>query len=384
MSAPPAPDDRAPQAVRGARAADDAAVGAQQGRGIERLATGIPGFDHVTMGGLPRRRATVVAGQAGSAKTVFAAQFLVEGVRRGQPGRVRDAGGARGGPAGQPGARSGWDVAAWEASDDWRFVDASPLTREDGSPVPYSFSVLAAQIGHAVDETGADRVVLDSLNTVFGLSDSASTARQRLRSLVAQLRASGLTVVMTVETASDPAGSLSRTASRSSSPTTWCCCATCARARAAGARSRCSRCAARRTTAATTPSRSCPARASWCCPSRARACRPGGPPSASRRASPTSTRCSAAGCCATRSRSRWGRAVRARRCSAWSSWPPRTRRRGSAACCSRTRSRPSRSAATPSGRAGPSTGCARRACCGWCRSTRRRPRSRTTCWRSSR
>ena len=36
--------------------------------------------------GLPTRRSTVVAGQAGSAKTLFAAQFLAEGVRRGQPG----------------------------------------------------------------------------------------------------------------------------------------------------------------------------------------------------------------------------------------------------------------------------------------------------------
>ena len=209
---PRGPSDATPQAVRGARAADDAAVDAQAAaavRGVDKLATGIPGFDHVTMGGLPRRRATVVAGQAGSAKTVFAAQFLAEGVRRGQPAvfvTLEE-------PAADLRANLttlGWDVAAWEERGDWRFVDASPITREDGSPVPYSFAVLAAQIGHAVDETGADRIVLDSLNTVFALSDDAATARQRLRGLVSQLRASGLTVVMTVETASDPAGSLSR------------------------------------------------------------------------------------------------------------------------------------------------------------------------------
>ncbi len=211
-SAPPGSPDSSSQAVRGARAADDAAVDAQADaavRGVEKLATGIPGFDHVTMGGLPRRRATVVAGQAGSAKTVFAAQFLVEGVKRGQPAvfvTLEE-------PAADLRANLatlGWDVAPWEERGDWRFVDASPITREDGSPVPYSFSGLAAQIGHAVDETGADRIVLDSLNTVFALSDDPATARQRLRALVSQLRASGLTVVMTVETASDPAGTLSR------------------------------------------------------------------------------------------------------------------------------------------------------------------------------
>ncbi len=50
---------------------------------MPKLAMGISGFDHVSMGGLPARRTTVVAGQAGSAKTVFAGQFLAERVRRG-------------------------------------------------------------------------------------------------------------------------------------------------------------------------------------------------------------------------------------------------------------------------------------------------------------
>src|SRR5919202_6620343 len=92
---------------------------------LDRLETGIPGFDHVTVGGLPRGRATLVTGAAGSAKTVMAVQFLAEGVRRGQPGvfvtfeesadDIRE------------NVRSlGWDIAAWEQAGLWRFVDASP------------------------------------------------------------------------------------------------------------------------------------------------------------------------------------------------------------------------------------------------------------------
>ena len=50
--------------------------GHELGASVVKVATGIPGFDQVSMGGLPARRATVVAGQAGSAKTVFAGQFL--------------------------------------------------------------------------------------------------------------------------------------------------------------------------------------------------------------------------------------------------------------------------------------------------------------------
>ncbi len=207
-----APDEPRPQAVRGARQADDAAVQADRGAavpGIDKLATGVAGFDHVTMGGLPRRRATVVAGQAGSAKTVLAGQFLAEGVRRGQPAVFVT--------LEEPAAdlrtnltTLGWDIAGWEASGDWAFVDASPLLRADGRTEPYDLEVLAAQIGRAVDRTGADRLAIDSLNTVFALTDEPGVARQRLRRLIGGLRSAGLTIVMTVETASDPAGSLSR------------------------------------------------------------------------------------------------------------------------------------------------------------------------------
>ncbi|MCW2621872.1 MAG: putative circadian clock protein KaiC [Frankiales bacterium] len=201
-----------PQSVRRAREADAAAVHVDlRGDipGIDKLETGIPGFDHVTMGGLPRRRATVVAGQSGSAKTVFAGHFLAEGVRRGQPAvfvTLEE-------PAGDLRTNLttlGFDIAGWEEQDDWRFVDASPLLREDGTTLPYSFSALAAQIGAAVDATGAERIVLDSLNTALSLAPDAAAARQQLRGLVSGLRASGLSVVMTVETPADPSGSLSR------------------------------------------------------------------------------------------------------------------------------------------------------------------------------
>ena len=200
------------QAARTAREADAAAVLLDQATptlGVQKLETGIPGFDHVAMGGLPRGRATVVAGQAGSAKTVFAAHFLAEGVRRGQPGvfvSMEE-------PASDLRANLttlGWDLAAWEAATDWRFVDASPILREDGSAEPYSFAALEAQIGQAIDATGADRLVIDSLSSVFALTDDPGDARQRLRHLIGQLRSAGLTVLMTVETATDPSSALSR------------------------------------------------------------------------------------------------------------------------------------------------------------------------------
>ena len=185
--------------------------GHEEGASVRKVATGIRGFEHVSMGGLPARRATVVAGQAGSAKTVFAAQFLAEGVRRGQPGvfvTLEE-------PAQDLRANLltlGCDLTSWEQAGDWRFVDASPLTRADAAQghAPYSMETLAAQIGHAVDATGAERLALDSLNAVLAMQEDVVAARQLLRSLIASLRAMGLTVVLTVETPGDPGGTLSR------------------------------------------------------------------------------------------------------------------------------------------------------------------------------
>src|ERR1700687_3740859 len=43
--------------------------------------TGIPGFDAITGGGLPRGRTTLLVGGPGSGKTIFALQFLVHGAQ---------------------------------------------------------------------------------------------------------------------------------------------------------------------------------------------------------------------------------------------------------------------------------------------------------------
>ena len=51
-----------------------------------KIPTGIPGFDTFSEGGLPEGRTTLVSGTAGSGKTIFASQFLAEGIQQGQNG----------------------------------------------------------------------------------------------------------------------------------------------------------------------------------------------------------------------------------------------------------------------------------------------------------
>ncbi|MEA2037750.1 MAG: ATPase domain-containing protein [Nanoarchaeota archaeon] len=53
---------------------------------IERVSTGIPGLDHLVSGGFKKNSVNLVAGGAGCGKSIFAMQFIIEGVKKGEPG----------------------------------------------------------------------------------------------------------------------------------------------------------------------------------------------------------------------------------------------------------------------------------------------------------
>ncbi|HUF85695.1 MAG TPA: ATPase domain-containing protein, partial [Acidimicrobiia bacterium] len=129
------------------------------------MASGIPGLDHVTGGGLPAGEVTLLAGATGVGKTVLAGQFLAVGITgHGEPGVFVSL-------AEAPGkvrrfmATFGWDVAAWEAADTWEFVDGSPSGEHEivvGDN--FDFTPLVARVAAAVHQIGAKRVVFDSLS----------------------------------------------------------------------------------------------------------------------------------------------------------------------------------------------------------------------------
>ncbi|AFY76349.1 circadian clock protein KaiC [Pleurocapsa sp. PCC 7327] len=166
---------------------------------IEKLETGIPGFDFLSQGGLPKGRGTLVAGTAGSAKTVFACQFLVEGIVRGENGVFvtfeEPPKALRRNMLG-----FGWDIQKWEEEGKWAFVDASPQPGE--RPMvsgEYDLGALIARIEFAIRKYNAQRISLDSLGAIFShLADSAQV-RSDLFRLASALRELEITAVMTAE-----------------------------------------------------------------------------------------------------------------------------------------------------------------------------------------
>jgi circadian clock protein KaiC len=167
---------------------------------VQKLPTGIPGFDHIGHGGLPVNRVTLVTGTSGSAKTVFAGQFLAEGVRKfNTPGvfvtfeeSSRD--------IRQNFASFGWEIDKWEAAGMWSFVDASPqVGAETVVSGSYDLGALLARIEHAITKIKAKRVAIDSLGPLFSQLPDAATVRSELFRIAAALKEMQVTAIFTAE-----------------------------------------------------------------------------------------------------------------------------------------------------------------------------------------
>ena len=167
---------------------------------LERVKTGVAAFDELVMGGLPRGRTTVVGGTPGSGKTVFATQFLANGITTyGENGvfvtfeeSPKDI---------ENNMHSfGWELGAWQREKKLAFVDASPRDDEQLVVGDFDLNGLLARIRHATKEVNAKRVVLDSLAQLFDhfVADPTFLRRELFR-ICLGLKQAGLTVLMTAE-----------------------------------------------------------------------------------------------------------------------------------------------------------------------------------------
>ena len=167
---------------------------------VEKLETGIPGFDHVSKGGLPKGRTTLISGTAGSAKTVMACQFLAEGIRKADESGVFITFEESPNDIRQNMLGLGWDIQSWESEGRWAFVDASPRPGQETVVVgDYDLGALLARIEYAVQKVGAKRLSMDSLGAIFTQFEDSATVRGELFRIASALKKMGVTALMTAE-----------------------------------------------------------------------------------------------------------------------------------------------------------------------------------------
>jgi circadian clock protein KaiC len=150
---------------------------------IEKIPTGVPGFDVISHGGIPKGRSTLVVGRSGTGKTIFGLQLAGHLARQGVKTllvAVEES------PKDliSTGDNLGLDISGALREGALRITDASrPM---DGPIVvsgEYDISGLVHRVQGAVKEHGSRAVILDSATALF----SPRPPQELLRSLFAQL-----------------------------------------------------------------------------------------------------------------------------------------------------------------------------------------------------
>jgi circadian clock protein KaiC len=161
--------------------------------------TGIKGFDEITGGGLPTGRPTLVCGDAGCGKTLFAMEFLVRGATE----------------FNEPGVFMSFEETEKELTtnvsslgydlDDLAekkllllehvHVERSEI-EETGE---YDLEGLFIRLNLAISTVKAKRVVLDTIESLFAGLANEAVLRAELRRLFRWLKDKGVTVIITGE-----------------------------------------------------------------------------------------------------------------------------------------------------------------------------------------
>jgi circadian clock protein KaiC len=170
---------------------------------IERVKTGIPGLDELIEGGFPRGDTILVAGRAGTGKSILANQFLYKGVTEFK----------------EPGVlvtleepphlikrnmlRFGMDLDALVDTGMFSIVDLSP--QKEITPVKigeypsFDLSGLEAIILNHMKKVKAKRVVIDTLAILAYKFRSRDILREEFFKLCAAITKQGATLLLTSE-----------------------------------------------------------------------------------------------------------------------------------------------------------------------------------------
>ncbi|OBH91536.1 KaiC 1 [Mycobacterium sp. E2733] len=166
---------------------------------LPKAPTGIRGLDEITKGGLPRGRTTLVTGGTGTGKTLLALQFLVAGARDyGEPGVLLTFEESTAKVTANV-ASLGFDLDGLQrdqllVADSFR-VDPSDFSEAGEFDLEPLFILLA----DSIERIGAKRVVLDTIELLFGAFEKQAIVRAELRRLFNWLEERSVTAIVTGE-----------------------------------------------------------------------------------------------------------------------------------------------------------------------------------------
>ncbi len=167
--------------------------------GLPKCQTGIRGLDEITDGGIPKGRPTLVCGSAGCGKTLFAMEFLVRGAAQYNEPGVFMSFEESSEELAQNVASLGFDLNDLAARKKM-FLDHVRIERSEIEETgEYDLEGLFIRLNHAIDSIGAKRVVLDTIESLYGGLANEGILRAELRRLFRWLKEKGVTAIVTGE-----------------------------------------------------------------------------------------------------------------------------------------------------------------------------------------
>jgi circadian clock protein KaiC len=166
---------------------------------LPKSPTGIFGLDEITCGGLPKGRPTLICGEAGSGKSLFSIEFIVNGaVKYNEPG-VFVAFEEKAEELAVNVASLGFDLRKLVGQKKIRLDHVHIERSEIEETGEYDLDGLFIRLGHAIDSIGAKRVVLDTIENLFSGLSNDNILRAELRRLFLWLKEKGVTAIITGE-----------------------------------------------------------------------------------------------------------------------------------------------------------------------------------------
>lgn len=159
----------------------------------ERAPTGIPGLDEVMAGGFEKGSYNLIAGGAGSGKSIFSMQFLVTGIEKFNEPGIYVTFEEKKENVYKHMLEFGWDLEKYEKAGKFAFVEYTP------EQVKKMLDEGGGLIESLINKIKAKRIVIDSI-TAFGLlfKDELSR-RQAILSLIDLMRKWNATALLTAE-----------------------------------------------------------------------------------------------------------------------------------------------------------------------------------------
>ena len=166
---------------------------------LAKSLTSIQGLDEITGGGLPKGRATLVCGGAGCGKTLFAMEFIVRGATQHHEPGVFISFEETEKELTANVASLGFDLDNLIAQKKIWLEHIHVERSEIDQSGEYDLKGMFIRIHHAIENIGAKRVVLDTLESLFSGLPNPTIVRAEIRRLLGWLKKKGVTAIITGE-----------------------------------------------------------------------------------------------------------------------------------------------------------------------------------------